>query len=130
MSNQYGYNHQHEENTQHRHPVSGIFLNCIGSRLNAYAKRFSFDLEWSGHFNGRSQCTFQISGLSPRERTGAASPILEVKGFVIRGVFAFDAQFWGGGSFAIASDLNGFLHLSLQGLAEVALSPSVSGREG
>ncbi len=95
-----------------------------------YTKRFCFDLERPGEFNGRGQCTFQISGLSPRERTGAASPILEVKGFVIRGVFAFDAQFRGGGPFAIASDVNGFLQLSLQGLAEVALSPSVSGREG
>ena len=56
---------------------------------------FAFKLKWSGRFNGCDKWTFYILGLSPRERTGAASAILEAKGTVIRAVFVFDVEFRG-----------------------------------
>jgi len=54
---------------------------------------FRFNLEWSADINRCRQRSRYVFRLSPRERTSAASPILEAIGPVERAVLAFDMQF-------------------------------------
>ena len=88
-------NHKGDYNGQdnNRQPNISILDNFGLNSKGCYGVRFTLYFEGSTDVNGRDKWTFYIFELSPRERTGAASPILEAKGTVIRAVFVFDMQF-------------------------------------
>ena len=97
-------NHIGDYNGQdnNRQPNISLLDNFGLNSKGCYGVRFTLYFEGSTDVNGCDKWSFYIFGLSPRERTGAASPILEAKGTVIRAVFVFDMEFrgWWPGSVA------------------------------
>ena len=63
--------------------------------LCCYRMRCGLDLERPGYLRSCRKRTLYVPWLSPRERTGAASPILKSKSPVVLAVLAFDTQFRG-----------------------------------
>ena len=55
-----------------------------------YDVRLGIYLEWSVQFNSRGKWSGYVLGLSPRERTGAASAILEAESSIVRTVTILD----------------------------------------
>jgi hypothetical protein len=68
--------------------------------------------------NSCDKWTFHIFRLSPRERTGAASLILEAESPVVRAVLAFDVQFRGSRLSAVAGQLDTLVKLPFQVVIE------------
>ena len=85
-----------------RRPNISLPYNFGPDGRGCYGVRFTLYFKGSTYVNGCDKWTFYIFWLSPRERTGAASPILEAKGTVIRAVFALDVQFRGSRPSAVA----------------------------
>jgi len=91
------YDH-HEKNSRNQYPVdrdNSLHVGQLRCRLSCYRVRFGFDLKWPIYFGSRCKLPFYIPWLSPREPTGAASPIGKSKGSVVRAILAFDMHFWG-----------------------------------
>ncbi len=97
-------NHKGDYNGQdnNRWPDISLANNFGPDGRGCYGVRFTLYFEGSTDVNGCDKWSFYIFWLSPRERTGAASPILEAKGSIIRAVFALDVQSWGSRPSAIA----------------------------
>ena len=97
-------NHDRERNSQdnNRQPDISFRGNIRLNRRSCYGVGFTLYFEGSTDVHSCDKWSFYIFRLSPRERTGIASAILEAKAPIITAVFVFDAQFGGGWPSAIA----------------------------
>jgi hypothetical protein len=90
-----------------RCPDIPLLYNFFGPNSSGYyGVRLTLYFEGSTDVNGCDKWAFYIFGLSPRERTGVASPILEAESPIIRAVFAFDMQFRGSWASTAASQFD------------------------
>ena len=96
------YNGQNDN----RCPYISLLYNFGPNSSGCYGVRFTLYFEGGTDVNGCDKWASYVFGLSPRERTGVASPILEAESPIVRAIFALDVQFRGSWASTAAGQLD------------------------